>query len=225
MADFLPTRDGLLLTFAQDFSAKITSNPTSYSFTAAQATLLANAVSAYETSYGLATDPATKTKGTVIDKDLKRALLKATLRSYARQIQANPSVTAQQKTDLGLPVRDAEPSTRPAPNTQPVGSVVGIVNNDVMTQWFDQLTPTRRARPVGYAGLAIYSYVGENPPSDIEQWRHEGLATTSRFTIGFNPGDAGKKITIVARWYSYKGEFGPLSTPITTVIAALAQAA
>lgn len=140
-------------------------------------------------------------------------------------MQANPAVTAQQKTDLGLPLRDREPTTRPAPNTQPVGRVVGIVNLEVVTEWFDQLTPTRRARPAGYAGLAIYSYVGENPPADIEQWRHEALASKSRVTIGFNAADAGKKITIVARWFNRKGEFGPLSAPLTTVIAALPLAA
>lgn len=225
MPDFLPTRDADLLTFAQHFAAYVVAHAVQLGFTSALGTQLNDVVVDFNDAYQISSNPLTATKGARVEKALRRAVLKATLRQFARQIQANPAVTAQQKTDLGLRVRDQEPTSQGAPNTQPVGRVVGTVNLDVVTEWFDQLTPTRRARPAGYAGLAIYSFVGDEPPADIELWRHEGLSTKSRYTVGFNAADAGKKITIVARWYSRKGEFGPLSAPMTTMIAPLSMAA
>ena len=81
-------------------------------FTAAQATQLNDIVVSYHDAYGLAANPQTATKGTRADKDLKRAICEATLRQFARQVQANPAVTAQQKIDLGLPLRDQEPTPR-----------------------------------------------------------------------------------------------------------------
>ncbi|MEA2734155.1 MAG: hypothetical protein QOE14_606 [Humisphaera sp.] len=221
----LPTRDGELLTYAEHFAAYVIANGTALGFTVPQTTQLNDVVVDYHDAFGLASNEVTRTSGTIVDKDLKRGILKATLRSYIARIQANPAVTAQQKADLSITIRDSEPTPQPPPNTRPVVTVVRIVNNDVVVRMVDELTPTRRARPRGCAGIAIYSFVGENVPADLEQWRHEGLATKAEFTIGFNAADAGKKITIVARYYSRKGEFGPMSAAITTVIAALPLAA
>jgi hypothetical protein len=115
------------------------------------------------------------------------------------------------------------PSPRPAPSTKPVLSVVGIVNDDVVIRIVDQTTPTKRAKPPGTAGAQVFSFVGSGePPADLELWRFEGLASKSEFTVGFNAADAGKRITLAARWYTVKNEVGPVSDTIETVIAAVA---
>ncbi|HYO09112.1 MAG TPA: hypothetical protein VER17_09080, partial [Tepidisphaeraceae bacterium] len=64
----------------------------------------------------------------------------------------------------------------------------------------------------------------EAAPQDLERWRFEGVASRSDFVIGFNLADAGKPITLVARWMNRKGEVGPTSLPVTTALAAPAPA-
>ena len=219
MSSAIPSRDGELRDFGLTFSGKIAADPPGFGFTAGGVVPLTTAASEYSDAYNLVADPETKTRGVVADKDLKREILKAVLRSFIGQLQANPAITAQQKSDLGIPIHDREPSPIAAPASQPVLTVLGIVNDtDVVTRATDLLTG-RRARPAGVAGTAYYTYVGENPPADIEQWRHEGLSGKSQFTCAMRPEDAGKLITIRARYYNAKGEFGPLSTPVTAVIA------
>src|SRR5689334_11938324 len=114
----LPTRDGDLLTYAEHFSAYVAAHAVALGFTVPQSTQLNDIVVDYHDAYGLATNESTRTKGTIVDKDLKRAILRATLRSYIARLQANPAVTAQQKADLNITIRDTEPTKQGAPNTR-----------------------------------------------------------------------------------------------------------
>jgi hypothetical protein len=218
MPDSLPSRDVDLRDFGNTFAGKIAASAVALGFTVIEATGLTTTASNYSDALDLVVDPETKTKGKVADKNLKREILKVTLRSFINRLQSNPNITVEQKTDLGIHVRDTEPTNRPAPTSQPVLTVLGIVNDtDVVCRSVDLITG-KKARPSGVAGIAFYTFVGENPPSDIEEWRHDGLTGKSQFTCGMRAEDAGKLITIRARYYNGKGEFGPLSTPVTTVI-------
>src|SRR4051794_25789475 len=126
MADFIPTKDADLKPFAVNMSAKITLAPTTYGLVAGDATALATLVTGFSSAYDVAVNPTTRTKGTVAAKDTARTILVADIRSLARRIQATPSVTAQQKTDLGLPIHDAVPSPTPVPATRPIVNILQI---------------------------------------------------------------------------------------------------
>jgi hypothetical protein len=220
MADYVPSRQAEYRDWVDDFVAKLVASPTTYGFVASDLTPLSAALSAFDSAFDLAVDPATRTRGVVNDKEVKRASLTALIRSFARRIQANPAVTDQQKIDLGLPIHDADPSAGGEPTTRPVMSVVGAVNNDVVVRIVDELTPTRRGKPAGTIGAYFYSHVGPTPaPSDPEQLSFEGMATRGEFTISFNPEDAGKTITLLACWVGPTGKSGPMGAPVMTIIA------
>lgn len=221
-SDYIPARDEDFLTWATAMSAKITANPTSFSLVAADATALAALVTSFTTAMAAVGDDATKTKVAVAVKDTARIALTAEIRALVRRIQASASVTVAQKVSLGLNPHDTVPSPTPAPGTKPVGEAVASSSRNVYTRWADQATPTRRARPAGASGLQVFSWVapanGALPPADLEQWRFEGLSTRSSFTVGCNAEDVGKQIYVVARWYNRKGEVGPASDPIVTIV-------
>lgn len=223
MADYLPSRDADLDSWAVNYSTRITATPVAYGLIAGDATALATLVSGFTAALILATNPATRTAGTVAAKDTARAVLVADIRSLARRIQAYPAVTPAQKADLGLPIHDAVPSPTPPPFTKPLLALVGNTDRTHTIRLVDETTPTRRARPTGTSGAEVYSYVAaaaEPPPGDLEQWRFEGLATKGEFDVDYNAGDVGKTAYIRAVWYNRKGETGPASNPITGTIAA-----
>jgi hypothetical protein len=220
MADFLPSKDQDLDAWATNFSARITLAPTTYGLVAGDATALATLVTGFSSALATATNPVTRTAGTVAAKDTARAVLVADIRSLARRIQAFPSVTAQQKADLGLPIHDAVPTPVPPPATKPIVTILEKDNKVHVIRLADETTPNKRARPVGTSGAEVYSFVGPNPPGDLEGWRFEGIASRSDFDVDFNSDDVGKVATIVARWFNRKGEVGPVSNPITGTIAA-----
>jgi hypothetical protein len=122
-----------------------------------------------------------------------------------------------------LPVHQTEPTPTPIPGTRPSVKVVTVAGRNVALLVTDELTPTRRARPVGYAGYEIFSWVAssgnETPPADLEKWRYEGQSTRAEATIGYNAEDVGRTVIIVARWFNRKGQVGPVSDPVIAVVA------
>jgi hypothetical protein len=218
--DWLNKTDDGLRAQAGQFSTYLTANAVALGLVAGDATALATNVATYVTKLGVVENDSTRTKVTTAEKDTAKDVLVANLRSLGRRIQANPNVTDSQKVALTLPVRDAEPSPVPAPVTRPAVSVIGVAQWDVAVRAVDETTPLSRSKPAGAVGLQYFSWVSTAPaPEDLELWRFEGIATKSDFVISYNLADAGKPITIVARWMTRKGEVGPTSQPVTTALA------
>jgi hypothetical protein len=223
MPDYIPSREAELLTWSVNFFAKVQAAPTDYGLTIADVTELTPLMTAFTDAYQAATDPATRTKVTVADKDVAKVALVAELRLLARKVQADPAVTAGQKTELGLPVHDLAPTPVPVPATKPVLELAGEDICRHTVRLFDEATPTSRAKPQGSAGAQVFTFIaanGENPPIELDQWTLRGLATRSEFEVVYPGADAGKKAYIAARWFNSKGEVGPRSDAVARLIAA-----
>jgi hypothetical protein len=220
MADFIPKREDEFVIWATNLSQGITAGPVALGLLAADATALATLLTSFVNAKDLCDDPATKTPVAQTNKAVAKAALTADIRSLAKRIQANPSVTAGQKTALGLPIHNATPSPTPVPATAPQVSIASFRLGAIEIGIVDELTPNKKARPVGTIGAEVYSFVIQpgqtgGAPDDLEQWRFEGLATKNVFTIGYNSVDGGKEVVIVARWINRKGEAGGTSIPVT----------
>ena len=218
-----PAKDLDFQTAANDFLAKITLLPATYGLVAADATALSPIVANMNVQMGLATDPATRTKVTVMAKRVSRAQTEAALRALARRVQSNNTVTAAAKTALGLPVHSLVPSPVPTPVTKPMLNIVNISNAQLTVRIVDESTPTKRAKAAGSIGAQVYGYVaaaGAIPPQDLGQWSFKGMATKADFQINYVTADAGKQAYVIARWLNSKGETGPNSLMINAPIAA-----
>jgi hypothetical protein len=87
------------------FSTQITATPTAFGLVAAQATAYAALNDAYATAYLAAQDPSTRTKGQTAAKKTAKQNLIVMASNLAKIIQGTPTVTDQQKIDLGISVR------------------------------------------------------------------------------------------------------------------------
>jgi hypothetical protein len=221
---WIPLKDQDLLPFVTNFSAKLTASATSYGLVAADATNLATLVTTFTSTLAAATNPPTRTKTSVAAKNVAKAQLVADMRILARRIQSNPAVTVPQKTDLGLPIHQTVPTPKPAPSTKPVVNISAKGIRNMTLRLSDELTPTKKAKPPGAYGCEIYSYVSTSTttelPTDLTQWRFEGVATKFEFEVDYTGDDVGKTANIVARWLGSKGDPGPTSAPISGMIAA-----
>jgi hypothetical protein len=216
--DWIATKESELVTQAADFSSKISAAPTTSGLLAADATALASDNSAFAAAYNLATDPTTRTKVTVEDKDTKLAVLVARMRSYGKRINANPAVTNAQKTALGLTLKST-PTPIPPPSTMPVVSVVSSFQRSVRMRLTDELTPNKGAKPAGVSEAEIFTHVGATAPVSADDWKYQGQATRSEFDITFPDIVAsGTKVWIRARWCNERGQSGPVSAPAGTII-------
>jgi hypothetical protein len=220
MFDYVPARDVDLTGWATNYSALITAAPTSYGLVSGDATALAALVTAWNTAIAAATNPATRTEVTVAAKVTARANLVFKIRALANIVQATPTVTDAQKTNLGLTVRDSLSTPVPPPVTSPVISVSSTQSLQHTCRFADTATPLSRAKPVGVGAAEIYVKIGPGAPASIADCVYRGTATKVPFTITYDSGDAGKTAYIMARWINRKGEPGPQSAVASGTIAA-----
>lgn len=209
--------DANLLVGSLNFSTLISAGAASYGLLPAQAVSYAALHSSYASAFAAAADPISRTKGKVATKNSCRRFLIEGARNLAAIIQSTPTVTDEQKIDLGLTVRSA-PQPQPRPTEPPDMDIVSVEGHLVKLRLHDSTTPSRRGRPPGASGAAVLSYVGETPSADPAEWRLEGPTTRTTVEVQFDSSIApGSKVYLTAFWFNARGQ-GPACAPESTYI-------
>lgn len=135
-----------------DLLAKIAAAPALYGLVAADATVMAQYVTGFTIALNLATDPATRTRVTTVEKNLAQGHILAIIRVLAKRVQANNTVTAAAKVAIGLPVHNLIPTPINPPATRPMLNVIGSTTAQLVLRIVDETTPTRPANAKGQSG-------------------------------------------------------------------------
>ena len=189
--DFLPSREADLVPWTNNFDAKITLAPTSYGLTAAQATAYAALNSAFVLAWSECQENDKRTPSAIVTKDdAKEALIDGPggIRELARIVQAFPGTSNTERSDLGLTIRDEEPSPIPQPTVAPVLTIVSVTGRIVKVKLKDAENLERRGQPTGVQGATILTYIGTDAPADPAAWSFH--SNTSKTAIDVElPGD------------------------------------
>jgi hypothetical protein len=211
MADYIPDSDTLLAAWASNFSVLITATPGAYGLMASDADTISAAYNLFNSALDVTLTPATKTKGTVADKNAKKAAMLVTLRQYAQTIKRNLGVSNEAKIALGLHINDSGRSPVPAPSTVPVLEVASGVPLAQVVDFHDSTTPDSKAKPAGVTGmmLAVATVAaGATPPADPSALPVYGIATRRPYVVKFAPADKGKTACYFGRWITGSGLVG-----------------
>lgn len=219
MADYIPSNDAGVLSYASNFSTIVTASAVALGLTTSQATTLSGLVLSYSTSLTASSDPSTRGPAAVLAKDTARRTLVAYLRTLARIIQANPAVTNAQRFDLGLPARGTLPSPIPAPGEAPDVDVKSVSGRTILIR-IHRASGSRRGKPYGVAGANVYSHVGATPPVSIVDWTYEGHVSRPNNVEVVLPADVagGSTVWLCASWFNPRGQAGATSAPVSTNI-------
>lgn len=215
----IPLRDAEYDAFLYNWSTTLTANPTTFGMVAADATAITAAYTAWHAAYVAASNVLTRTRATILQKNIEKAASLVLLREQYQIIKANPSVTDADKTDIGVRVNDPTPTVIPAPTTYPVLSVVQSAPLEHSIMAVDNTTPTSRAKPAGVVGMLVVRSIGVAAAVDPTQCDFMGFYTRVPFAAeAYDAGDAGKIATFFSRWTNAKGEEGPWSAPVSKII-------
>lgn len=225
---YLPTRESELVTWSGTFDAAVSASPTTYGLTAEQATAYTTAQAAFLQAYQLANNANTRTPSIIETKDDAKAALIALTRELVNIVQAFPGTTDTMRVDLGITVRDVDPSPVPVPETSPTIDVTSVSGFMVYLRLHNGES-TSRAKPAGVTGAALFSYVGDQPPTELSDWKFEGnVSKTTKLSVAL-PGStpAGAKVWLTSFWFNTKKQSGPATPPVSTNIpgGGLSQAA
>lgn len=215
--EYIPSREAELVTWSNNFNARINATPAVYGLTAKQATAYGILHVAFVSAFQTANDPITRSPSNIIAKKMAMNALKQEARMLARIVQAWPGVTAEQRSELGLTVRNAGPTPIPVPTESPEMDVVSVSGHVVRIRLHASSSSSRRGKPAGVAGASVFSFVGETPSTDISEWKFEGNITRTNMDVVFSPEVApGSKVWLAAFWFNPKLQSGPASSPMST---------
>lgn len=218
--DFIPRRDQALAAFTLNISQKLSAAPTDYGQSPAIAATYQTKQQAFASALAVSCDPLTAGPHATLLKNTAKSDLVDYTRLVARAIQGTITVSDAQRQELGLPLRDVEPTPVGAPGAAPLITAEPLEGNMVRVKALDSENPTRRGRPAACAGLAVYSYVGETPPVEMSKYHHQGNSSRTTALLQFDPTlPVGTKVWISAYWFSTSRMLpGPGAQPVSVLL-------
>ncbi|OQY03566.1 MAG: hypothetical protein B6I25_07935 [Planctomycetales bacterium 4572_13] len=153
-----------------------------------------------------------------------RSQLESVTRALVRQLQASPDVDDTERAALGITVPDTVKTMATASiSTRPVGVVDTSQRLRHEIRFFDEATPTSRAKPAGVMGCEIWVKVlpaGDAPPVGDDGLSFVTLDTASPYTVEYDGTDGGKTAHYMLRWVKKNGDKGPWSETVSATITA-----
>ncbi len=216
-SSYFPTKDALIVTWANTFASVLSSSPTTYGATPAIATEFQTLATNLENAYLTSQEPATRTKGTIASKQEAKQAMKEACRKIVRVIYAQ-TLTDQQLIDIGLRPYDVTPTQSPIPALAPTLEVVSVYGHNVRVKLKDA-SGESRGKPAFVSAAQLYSFVGATPPSGSDGWKMEACVTRTSIIVQFPETVApGSKVYLTAAWMNSRGLTGPACTPVVASI-------
>ncbi len=213
MADYIPSTEGALFAFVNNFSTVASVNEAALGLTPAQVTALTTLQNNWFAALTAKQNADTAYKGAVGTEATVQAQLVADIRALVAAIQINPGTTDALRLKLGINV----PKT-----THPILTV--NVAGPLMHQldFVDSATPLSKAKPAGVLSCEIRELiVPVGTPAPVDANTMPFLANDSRtpHTVHHNGTDVGKTAYYAARWTSTTQETGPWGITVSMMIA------
>jgi len=220
MADFIPGADNDFEPWQTNFVTYAQAHPQDLGLTPEQLATLTTGQTDWQNAYNTHLQAQTTAQSAHQQKDDIRSTFEQLVRTLARQLQSNPTVTNSQRVALGLTVSTGTRTATSIPTTRPLATLSNPGAYRHTINFVDESTPTRRAKPDGVMGAEIWVKVGDPAPKSPSELTFLGLDTQTPYIAEFEATDSGKTAYYQLRWVNRKGEQGPWSTLTSGMIIA-----
>ena len=164
--------------------------------------------------YGAAKSKNNRDSGDVKAKDDAKADYTATLRAFTKEYLAhNHLVTDADRLHLGITVQSGTHTPVAEPTTAPVATIDFSVLLQHSLSFIDSATPTSKAKPYGVNGAEVWRKM-----SDGTDYIYLGTCTRTPYTVKFADSDAAKTASYKLRWVNTKGQQGPWSAVVSSLV-------
>lgn len=211
MSDYIPNSDAEFQTWQTNFLSYANDNAVELGITNEDLEPLNLSQSNWENDYNAATAAAAAAAAAKQQKTDSRQDFEAKLRNLTQQLQKNPDLTNAHRASLGITIPQNR-SNNGVPTTRPIATITNASNRSHTINFFDETTPTRRAKPKGVMGVEVWVKVGDSKPIEYEkEMRFLGLDTRTPYVSEFEADEIGQTAYYHLRWVNRKGEPGPWS--------------
>jgi hypothetical protein len=209
--DYLPTGDSALLVWTQNFITYATDNAVRMGIDEAVIAPLTPLMIAFSVALAKTKEP-NRGKVDTENKNKTRAVLKSADRAFVKAyILYNPKVTDADKLALGVHVHDTEPTHIPTPDVRPVVTVHATGDGTILVEVEKPWPP--HAKSVKY-----FWEITDVPDPNPANLRHSTFKNKLKHEFVFEQPDWGKNIHFACAFENGKGDSGPLSAMVSTIV-------
>lgn len=221
---YIPRSDEAFGAWADNFEAYAAAHTQQLGITAQQASGVSQAVANFKAKMAAHFNIQQAVKSAKHAKDDSRVEAESAIRLLVRQLQASGNVDDSQRRSLGITVPDRIRTAASAQlSNRPLGIVETAGRLAHRIRFFDEATPTSRARPAGVLGCEIWVKVlgsGEPAPLDPRDMGFAALDTASPHMVEYEGSQGGKTAHYMLRWVKGNGTKGPWSETVSATITA-----
>ena len=220
MADYIPAADANFENWQENFLSVLSNNLEPLALLPSDIAAMVAAQTVWSGAYGSHLTAQNAAKGATQTKDTARDTLEEEIRPFVQRLQTSPLLTDAQRAAMGITVPDPVRSPAPQPTSRPIVSIDTSERLRHSVTFFDEQTPTTRAKPEGVMGAEIWLSTGGAPPVSLSEMSFAALATRSPHLVEHASQHAGQAAHYWVRWVSTRGEVGPWSETASATIGA-----
>ncbi|HTL29753.1 MAG TPA: hypothetical protein VL282_11045, partial [Tepidisphaeraceae bacterium] len=110
---------------------------------------------------------------------------------------------------------------QPVPGFAPLLSVVKVSGHVVTVRMANPNEPSSKARPAFTSGMALFSYVGDETPTDPAAFKFETNTGRTEIDVTFPASVAtGATVYFTAFFFNNRKQSGPACTPVSATLGA-----
>ncbi|MDR3129461.1 MAG: hypothetical protein LBU03_04380 [Tannerellaceae bacterium] len=154
-------------------------------------------------------------------RQIEKEIIELTRLLYMWILKSNPNVDNYDLLAMGLPQRNDEREPVPVPWTHVMGRIELIMPHQMKLFFWDAMVEEGAAKPYGYYAIELFFVIkklDEEMPQEYDELTMSEILTKSPWTKVFKPKEGGKVFYYAMRWQNTKGEKGPWSPIMSTVI-------
>jgi hypothetical protein len=155
-------------------------------------------------------------KDAVARKEAKKKA-SAELRNFVNRYLRFTPVTNEDRTAMGIPVRDGIRTTIAVPTE--------VVNFFFKPKAFKQQEVhfkvkgvESKAKPYGYEGAVIRWMTSDKAAASVEELNQVDVASRTPYVMNFSDAERGKVLSVAMQWMNRKSQKGPLSEIQTAIV-------
>jgi hypothetical protein len=215
--NYIPAQGGKFLDWTKVLMAYVMLHGTSWRLDPAMWAELEILLREYEQAYEKAEAPNRGSVDVLVKNEKRRALEKAIRQFVKEYLMNNHLVTDEDRKQMGLPIHDTKPTQSPVSAKSPFATTKSATPG-VIEFHFGNQDGKKGNKEEGEYRVEMAWAILEVKPLDWEELVHSSFATRSPLKLSFKGTERGKTLYFALRWENTRGEKGPWSEMMTTII-------
>jgi hypothetical protein len=209
--DYIPRTDGKLLTWAQFLFETLDAKYKAWGIDPLSFGLIyPTLIQAFADALAKLSDPNHGPADTAV-KNAAREELVGAIRPYVKEyLEYNHMISDPDRTSIGLPVHDTEPTRVPVPDSWALPTTE-VKGPGVISIYVTDSKSGRRAKPKGVHGYEIGYTISAEPVQHWDELQHSTFSTGNTMEFRFESEKRGLIFSFATRYENSRGEKGPWS--------------